>query len=175
MLLLIAHAADLLQYECAAYIVDTWIEAVAAGRTNLSPTKIPWDLIRTLITETYGGKIDDEADFAHLSNLVTTFLTPAAFENDHKLVEGVDVDAYTEGDGSLTVPSGTGMPDFMEWVDALPEREPPTYLGLPANAEKLLLVGHGRSTIENLKRIMDILEEGEESSAEGGDGNEGLR
>jgi len=67
----------------------------------------------------------------------------------------------------LTVPSGTGMPEFMEWVDRLPEREPPTYLGLPANAEKLLLVGHGKSTIENLKRITHILEEAEELNADG--------
>jgi dynein heavy chain 1 len=59
------------------------------------------------------------------------------------------------------------MPEFMEWVDRLPEREPPTYLGLPANAEKLLLVGHGKSTIENLKRITHILEEAEELNADG--------
>ena len=59
------------------------------------------------------------------------------------------------------------MPEFMEWVDRLPEREPPTYLGLPANAEKLLLVGHGKSTIENLKRVTEILEEGEELIADG--------
>jgi len=98
-------------------------------------------------------------------------LTPAAFEDDHKLVEGTQAQAQetaeeahteVEDDGSLTVPSGTGMNEFMQWVEGLPEREPPTYLGLPANAEKLLLVGHGRSTIENLKRITEILEEGEE-------------
>ena len=58
------------------------------------------------------------------------------------------------------------MQDFMEWVDKLPEREPPTYLGLPANAEKLLLVGHGRSTSANVARITEILEEGEQLMAE---------
>ena len=96
-------------------------------------------------------------------------MTPAAFDDDYKLVEGAqdaEGETYTEGDGGLTAPSGTGMPEFMEWVEALPEREPPTYLGLPANAEKLLLVGHGRSTIDNLKRITEILEEGEELVAE---------
>ena len=59
------------------------------------------------------------------------------------------------------------MRDFMEWVRRLPEREPPTYLGLPANAEKLLLVGHGTQTIENFRRITDILEESEHLVAEG--------
>lgn len=145
------------------------MDAVANGRTNVAPVKIPWDLIRTLITETYGGKIDNEGDWKQLSELVNTFLTPEAFEDDHKLVKGAprdEAEVYTEGDGSLTVPEGNEMKDFMEWVNRLPEREPPTYLGLPANAEKLLLVGHGRDTIANLARITEILDESEQLSAE---------
>lgn len=147
------------------------MDAVAHGRTNIAPSKIPWDLIRTLITETYGGKIDDEADFKELSSLVDRFLTPAAFDDDHKLVNGVPnkEGGSTEGDRGLLVPGGTQMRDFMEWVHRLPEREPPTYLGLPANAEKLLLVGHGTQTIRNLGRITEILEEGENLVAEGRD------
>lgn len=143
---------------------------MAQGRTNVAPSKIPWDLIRTLITETYGGKVDNEADFKELSTLVGHFLTPAAFDDDHKLVDGVpgkEGEGSTEGDAGLLVPGGTQIRDFMEWVHRLPEREPPTYLGLPANAEKLLLVGHGRQTIQNFGRITDILEEGEELVAEG--------
>ena len=145
------------------------MDAVANGRTNVAPVKIPWDLIRTLITETYGGKIDNEGDWKQLSELVNTFFTPEAFEDDHKLVKGAprdEAEVYTEGDGSLTVPEGNEMKDFMEWVNRLPEREPPTYLGLPANAEKLLLVGHGRDTIANLARITEILDESEQLSAE---------
>jgi len=146
------------------------MEAFAYGRTNIAPLKIPWDLIRTLIIETYGGKIDNEGDFKLLSELVDTFMTPAAFEVDYQLVQPPSRDqaaVYTEGDGSLTVPEGNEIKDFVEWVNRLPEREPPTYLGLPANAEKLLLVGHARSTIENLARITEILDESEQLSAEG--------
>lgn len=141
------------------------MESVANGRTNVAPSRIPWDLIRTLITETYGGKVDNEADFKQLSELVNSFLTPEAFEIDHKLVKGAprgEAELYTEGDGSLTVPEGNEVKDFMEWVNGLPEREPPTYLGLPANAEKLLLVGHGRNTIANLAKIAEILDETEQ-------------
>ena len=143
--------------------------AVANGRTNVAPVKIPWDLIRTLITETYGGKVDDEADFKQLSDLVRSFLTPEAFEDDHKLVKGApreEAEYYSEGSGSLTVPEGNEMKDFMDWVNRLPEREPPTYLGLPANAEKLLLVGHGRNTIANVAKITEILDEMEQLTEE---------
>jgi len=114
-------------------------------------------MIRTLVTETYGGKIDDEGDFQRLTDLVKSVFTPDAFNSDFKLVDT---------DQPLYVPEGIGMPDFMQWVNALPEREPPTYLGLPANAEKLLLVGHGKGMIENLGTITDMLEEGEQVVAE---------
>ncbi|KAF7560337.1 hypothetical protein G7046_g3815 [Stylonectria norvegica] len=140
-------------YECSAFIVDTWIESVAGTRTNIAPQNIPWEMLRYMVTETYGGKIDDEGDFALLSQLVTTFLTPAAYEVDHKLVEGPD--------GGLLVPSGTSIHDFMGWIQKLPEREPPTYLGLPANAEKLLLSNQGRSLIANLRKVTELLDEGE--------------
>lgn len=124
-------------------------------------------MLRTLITETYGGKIDDEGDFARLAQLVNSFLTPAAYDIGHKLVDGLASSNLEDmDDGSLAVPSGTGMKDFMEWVNKLPEREPPTYLGLPANAEKLLLVGLGRSMIKNLGKITEILDEGEQLMAE---------
>lgn len=116
-------------------------------------------MIRYLVTETYGGKIDDESDFKLLNQLVNTFLTPDAYEIGHKLVEGVD------NQGSLEVPSGTSMQDFMSWIKKLPEREPPTYLGLPANAEKLLLVGLGKSMIQNLRKVSDLLDENEQGMA----------
>jgi dynein heavy chain 1, cytosolic len=118
-------------------------------------------MIRYLVTETYGGKIDDEADFKRLNQLVHGFLTPAAYDIGHKLVEG-------PGDQEdLVVPSGTTLPDFMGWIQKLPEREPHTYLGLPANAEKLLLVGLGKSLIQNVKKVTDLLDEGEQLMAEG--------
>ncbi|KAL8738025.1 MAG: hypothetical protein Q9181_001132 [Wetmoreana brouardii] len=156
-------------YECAAYIIDTWVERIAHGRTNIAPVKMPWELLRTLITETYGGKVDDEEDFSQLAKIVDQCMTPAAFEDGYRLVKGVEgkeAKMYSEGDGGLTVPEGTTMADFMEWVNHLPEREPPTYLGLPANAEKLLLVGHGKDTIANVARITEILHEGEQLAAE---------
>lgn len=149
-----------MQYECSAFIIDSWIDSVAQGRSNVAPQKLPWDMIRTLITETYGGKIDDSGDFMQLEKLVNSFLTPAAFEEEHKLVSGV------ENDECLALPGTTSMRDFTEWVNRLPEREPPTYLGLPANAEKLLLVGHGKAMISDLARVTTLLDEGEQLMVE---------
>lgn len=114
-------------------------------------------MIRTLVTETYGGKIDDSGDFEQLEILVNNFLTPSAFEEDYNIVSGVQ----EQGD-QLILPGKTSISDFMDWINHLPEREPPTYLGLPANAEKLLLVGHGNKMISDLSRVTTLLDEGEQ-------------
>lgn len=145
------------QYECSAFIIDYWVETVAQGRSNVAPQKLPWEMIRTLITEMYGGKIDDLGDFQQLEKLVANFLTASAFEEDYNIVSGVQ----EQGD-SLILPGQTSVRDFMDWVNNLPEREPPTYLGLPANAEKLLLVGHGKQMISDLSRVTTLLDEGEQ-------------
>ncbi|EJT78073.1 dynein heavy chain [Gaeumannomyces tritici R3-111a-1] len=150
-------------YECSAFIIDTWIDTASNKRTNIAPQNIPWDMIRYLITEMYGGKIDDEGDYKMLRQLIHKFLTPEAYEINHKLVEAAGAE---ESGGDLVVPQGTSMQDFMSWIQGLPEREPPTYLGLPANAEKLLLVGLGQSLIQNVKKVTDLLDEGEQLTVE---------
>jgi dynein heavy chain 1 len=147
--------ANCVQYECCAFIIDAWIESVSQGRTNISPKNIPWDILCHMITEMYGGKIDNEEDFAILSRIVSNFMTPAAFEADYDIIRGLQ----TDSDSSLLLPDGTQWNEFMNWVKQLPEREPPTYLGLPANAEKLLLVGQAKEMVAKLSLIMGILDE----------------
>lgn len=117
-------------------------------------------MITTLITEMYGGKIDNDADWRTLASIVQDCMTPAAFEENFKIVKDTE---HSEG---LELPSSTGWKDFMQWVNDLPEREPPTYLGLPANAEKLLLVGQAKEMVENLKKVVEMLDEGEQIMAE---------
>ncbi|KAI1853296.1 hypothetical protein JX266_002002 [Neoarthrinium moseri] len=143
-------------YECSAFVIDTWIEWAAQTRSHIAPQNIPWDMICYLVRESYGGKIDDEGDFNILTDLVYKVLQPAAFEDGHKLVES------TETEEGLEVPSGTTLQQFSDWINKLPEREPPTYLGLPANAEKILLVAQGRELIAKTKDIGTKLNEAEQ-------------
>lgn len=121
-------------------------------------------MLRTLVTEMYGGKIDDEEDFATLSSLVNNFLTPAAFDDEYDIMAGIQTGEEKE---SLILPGGIKIEQFVDWVNKLPEREPPTYLGLPGNAEKLLLVGQAREMTGKLTLIMGILEEGDSLVGEG--------
>lgn len=150
-------------YDCSAFVIQWWIDSLARGRSNVAPRSIPWEMLRVLIAELYGGKVDDAGDFAALTGLVFKTITPDAFE------EGFNVIGEVAGDSNVGValPSGTAKADFLAWVNKeLPEREPPTYLGLPANAEKLLLVAHAEEMLGSLKRVMDVLDEGESVMAE---------
>jgi dynein heavy chain 1, cytosolic len=115
----------------------------------------------------YGGKIDDEADFKCLGDLVAQILTPAAFEEDYFIVrDSLEPTKPGKKTRGLMLPATTGWADFMSWVNDLPEREPPTYLGLPANAEKLLLVEQAKQMISNLGVVMSMLDEGEQLMAD---------
>ncbi|SPN99639.1 probable dynein heavy chain, cytosolic [Cephalotrichum gorgonifer] len=140
-------------YECSAFIIDTWIDSAAQNRSNIAPQNIPWAILRHLVTETYGGKIDSEHDAALLQSLVTTLLTPAAYDAGHRLK------LSEEAEDAPVVPEGTSFKTYMEWIQALPEREPPSYLGLPGNAEKMLLVGLAGRLVGGVGKVNGLLED----------------
>ncbi|KAJ1679544.1 dynein heavy chain, partial [Spiromyces aspiralis] len=65
-------------------------------------------------------------------------------------------------DGKLVVPEGTLFQQFLEWCHKLPDREPPTWLGLPSNAENLLLTQRGNMLVQKilqLKALNDDVDE----------------
>ena len=50
---------------------------------NIDPKNIPWDAIRTLLSEAiYGGKVDNEYDQKILTSMTMQFFTPECFSND---------------------------------------------------------------------------------------------
>jgi dynein heavy chain 1 len=149
-------------FDCSAFIIQWWTDNLARGRSNVAPKSVPWEMLRVLISEMYGGKVDDAADFAQLKTLVAKTLTADAFEEGFNLIAEVAEDSSI----GTALPSGTSKSVFLQWVKDLPEREPPTYLGLPANAEKLLLVAHAEEMVRNLKTVMGVLDEGEHIMAE---------
>ncbi|KFM80266.1 Dynein heavy chain, cytoplasmic, partial [Stegodyphus mimosarum] len=138
--------------------LDTWIETVAMGRTNLPPEKVPWDAICTLFSQCiYGGKIDNEFDQRLLNSFLNKLFTAQSFEPDFPLVTGVDgVDSKV-----ITMPEGIRRDQFLHWVENLSDRQSPSWLGLPNNAEKMLLLTRGTSLIAKLLK-MQLLEDDDE-------------
>jgi dynein heavy chain 1, cytosolic len=113
----------------------------------------------------YGGKIDNDSDFITLRSIVERIITPQAFEDGFLIVEERDPET-NQVTGGLSLPNTANWEDFMKWVNDLPEREPPNYLGLPSDAEKKLLAGQANSMVKKLGKIMELLDEGEQFMAE---------
>ncbi|CAI2172645.1 16667_t:CDS:10, partial [Funneliformis geosporum] len=145
--------------------IDTWLDSVAQGRTNISPDKIPWEAMRSLITISgYGGRIDNEFDKRLLECFVNSLFTPAAYDLHFSLVD-------VEGSDNLVTPEGSKIDQFMNWVNKLPERQPPVWLGLPSNAEKVLSTSKGYAMLTNIRKMKSLSDDDEvaytqESSSE---------
>jgi len=146
---------------CACDTIDTWVDQVGKGRDNIPPEKMPWNAIRTLISQAvYGGRIDNEFDQRLLNTFLERMFTVASFENEFALVRNF------EGD-QITMPEqATHQQDFVDWVERLPDKQTPAWLGLPNNAEKLILTTQGMDLTRNLLRTQLFDEDDDTSSYE---------
>jgi dynein heavy chain 1 len=132
--------------ECATLAIQKWCEMIAGGRANISPDKIPWNALKTLLIENvYGGKIDEEYDQQILASFIENLFVPQTFNLNFPL--------HSDG---LSIPEGTRLEQFIEWTRALPDREPPTWLGLPKNAENVMLAVASRKLITKLHKLRSL-------------------
>ncbi|ODM96402.1 Dynein heavy chain, cytoplasmic [Orchesella cincta] len=138
--------------------LDAWIDATAMGRTNLPPDKVPWDALKTLLSETiYGGKVDNEFDARLLSSFVHRLFTPRSFESEFLLV------ANAEG-GDISMPDALRRDQFLLWANGLTHRQTPAWLGLPTHAEKVLLTNRGAEMVSKLLK-MQVVEDDDDLTA----------
>ncbi|XP_014790579.2 cytoplasmic dynein 1 heavy chain 1 [Octopus bimaculoides] len=139
----------------ACDMLDTWIDSVAMGRTNLPPEKVPWDAMRTLLSQCiYGGKIDNDFDQRLLTSFVNKLFTPESFDADFVLVNNVE----GQQGKNIIMPEGVRREQFLQFTSTLTDRQSPTWLGLPNNAERVLLTKLGSDMIAKLMR-MQLLED----------------
>ncbi|KAG0049018.1 hypothetical protein BGZ83_006135 [Gryganskiella cystojenkinii] len=142
--------------DCALSTIDNWLDTVGAGRANVSPDKIPWDAIRTLLSQSvYGGRVDSDQDQALLESFVNSFFNAQCYDLNFKLVEATP----ESSDAGLVAPEGTKMSQFLDWVDQLPEREPPTWLRLPPTAERVLSTHKAITMLSKVKKIKSLVDD----------------
>lgn len=61
------------------------------GRQNISPDKIPWSALKTLMAQSiYGGRIDNEFDQRLLNTFLERLFTTLSFDSEFKLASKVD-------------------------------------------------------------------------------------
>ncbi|KDQ54817.1 hypothetical protein JAAARDRAFT_37924 [Jaapia argillacea MUCL 33604] len=143
--------------------IDTWLNAVARGRTNIDPAAIPWDALRTLVKQSvYGGRVDSDFDQRILDAFVDGLFTASAYNVDFNLVPS------TNGEQTLTTPEGTKLDHFLSWVQGLPDREPPSWLSLPPTAERLIAIAQGKELLGKLRKMRMLADDEDDVVAVGG-------
>lgn len=133
--------------------VDTWLDDTAKGRQNISPDKIPWSALKTLMAQSiYGGRVDNEFDQRLLNTFLERLFTTKSFDSEFKLACKVD------GHKDIQMPDGIRREEFVQWVELLPDTQTPSWLGLPNNAERVLLTTQGVDVISKMLK-MQVLED----------------
>ncbi|KAJ2138918.1 dynein heavy chain, partial [Coemansia sp. RSA 788] len=147
-------------FACALATVDCWVVRAAHGRANIDPARIPWTAIRTLLSECiYGGRIDSDFDHRVLRVFIDRWFCADAYNADFALVND---DCVVRG------PDGTSHEEFVAWCHELPEHEPPVWLGLPPNAESLVLVQKGQEFVADVRRLRSLMDDDDDDDVEEG-------
>ena len=124
--------------------IDQWLEIVGKGRSNISPEQIPWKAIGTLLSQAiYGGKMDNPFDQKLLDSFLQKLFNPSTFDSSFTLAE-------PEGSTKIQVPDGTKVGIYKDWIQQLPQIQKPSFMGLPDNAETVLLTSKGRDLIRKV-------------------------
>ena len=153
--------------------IDIWLDSVSNGRDHVSPDKIPWTALRSLLSESvYGGRIDNEFDQRLLQGTLAQLFVPESFNADFSLVrEWVADDAAAKCVTRLRAPDATTRAQFLAWVSRLPASQSPVWLGLPAAAELRMLQRQGGRALGSWLRLQDDDDElayGDDAAGGGG-------
>lgn len=144
----------------AVSTLDTWLDTAAQGRNNIAPEKIPWEAVQILFGECiYGGKVDNIFDHRLLRSFLKKFFTSKSFESNFALVENRLIDP---GNNNIMIPEGIRRDEFLSWVESLDQTShSPTWLGLPPNAQRVILFNLGQDIIRKLLRLQALEDEDE--------------
>lgn len=133
----------------ACDVIDRWVNVVGQNRAHVAPDNIPWAAIRTTLKESvYGGRVDNEFDQQLMDTLLANVFTPESYQNTFALVSA--------GDEQLLIAEGKTKQQFMDWIQTLPNTNPPSWMGLPRSAEMRLLITQGSQMLRNLQLMQDF-------------------
>lgn len=156
---------------CDAF--DAWLDAAARGRGNLPPEEIPWPALRTILASTiYGGRVDGDFDQRVLGSLLSRLFSVHAFDpafDPAGRPHTGDGDAHG---ADLCAPDAIRAEQFRAWADALPDTQSPQWLGLPADAEKVLHAARSHRVVSQWLLVQSLEAEADELDGEDADDND---
>uniref|UniRef100_A0A7S4VS10 Dynein heavy chain n=1 Tax=Alexandrium monilatum TaxID=311494 RepID=A0A7S4VS10_9DINO len=129
---------------CGRDVIDAWVDNVSQGGklSNISPDKIPWDAIQAILGEAmYGGRVDNEFDHVILKAFIKHLFREESFNSDFFL------NTALSEEHRLRSPDGRKRGDFLTWIESLPAKGSPTWIGLPEHAEQMLRINRANHTL----------------------------
>ncbi|XP_065684969.1 cytoplasmic dynein 1 heavy chain 1 isoform X1 [Hydra vulgaris] len=135
-------------------MLDTWIASVSQNRANIAPEKLPWDAFSTLLGQSiYGGRIDNDFDQRLIQSFIERVFTLKSFDSEFPLVSTSSKD--------IVIPDVFRREQFIQWCESLPDYQPPSWLGLPNNAEKVILTNLSEATTSKILKMRLTAEDDE--------------
>jgi len=68
-------------------VIDQWVDETAGPRAHVDPVALPWDAIRTLLSQSiYGGRIDNSFDQIALDSFISSLFHPSKYSSGAALV-----------------------------------------------------------------------------------------
>ena len=114
--------------KCALDTLDSWVD--------LSPNEIQWNAIQTLFSSCiYGARIDNEFDQNLLVTFVSKYLSKECFADKFRLVD--------DKLDKIELAHHTSKDAYLSWINSIELEQKPSWLGLPNNAERILLKNMG--------------------------------
>lgn len=134
---------------CARDIIDAWVDSVSGGEmSNISPDKIPWDAIQSILTQAiYGGRIDNAFDHGVIQSFIKHLFCEESFNSDFSLNLAISPEHC------LASPEGRTREEFMAWLEALPAKGSPAWVGLPVHAESMLRISRATHTLSKWTQL----------------------
>jgi len=129
---------------CGRDIIDAWIDSVSNGGTltNISPDKIPWDALQSVLSQAvYGGRIDNEFEQILLKSFVQHLFREESFNSDFSL------NTVVSAEHKLMSPDARKREQFLTWIEALPVKGSPAWAGLPVHAEQMIRINRAVHTL----------------------------
>ena len=109
----------------------------------------------------YGGRIDNEFDEKALRSFLHRFFCQDAYSLDHQLVFPEPAQETGSAPAPILVPEGRTSKAFAEWITALPDSQVPSWVGLPADSDMMLLTRQGSTVLEGWLLLQSALADDE--------------